>query len=156
MAIDYSWLEDNVLKRQLAAGEKDKLDGLLAQKDFAKNDNILTQGQPGGVLYILRSGRANISVDSNGQNMHVASAKEGALFGEITFLTGEPATANVIAAGDCAVYKINRADFSELMQTAPELVYVFMASMLVNASKVIRSMDADRASMMQYMGSSHK
>ncbi len=156
MAIDYSWLEENVVKRQLAEGEKEKLGGLLLEKSVAKNDHILTQGQAGGVLYILRSGRANINVDANGQNMHIAAANEGALFGEITFLTGDAATANVIAAEDCTVYKLTREDCSELMQTAPELVYVFMAAMLVNAAKVIRSRDADHASMLQYMGTSHK
>jgi len=156
MAIDYSWLEENVVKRQLTEMEKEKLGGLLLEKNVAKNDHILTQGQTGGVLYILRSGRANINVDANGQHMHIAAAKEGALFGEITFLTGDAATANVIASEDCTVYKLAREDCSELMQAAPELVYVFMAAMLVNAAKVIRSKDADHASMLQYMGTSHK
>jgi len=156
MAIDYSWLEDKVLRRKLNGDERSKLDRLLVEKNFAKNDNILTQGQPGGVLYILRSGLAEISAECNGQEMHIATSKEGALFGEITFLTGDTATATVTAVEDCVVYKLNRADCSELMQTEAELVYAFMAYMLIHAGKVIRSKDADHANMLQYMSSSHK
>jgi len=156
MAIDYSWLEENVLKRKLGGGERDKLGRLLVEKNIAKKDNILTQGQAGGVLYILRSGLAEISADCNGQHMHLAVAREGALFGEITFLTGDAATATVVAEDDCIVYKLNRADCSELMQTEPELVFAFMAYMLVHASKIIRSRDADHANMLQYMTASHK
>jgi CRP-like cAMP-binding protein len=156
MAIDYSWLEEKVLGRKLGQVEREKLDQLLVEKHFAKSDKIVTQGQTGGILYILRSGLVEISTDNNGQQMHLGTAREGALFGEITFLTGDPTTANVVAAEDCTVYKLKRDDCSELMQSEPELVYAFMAYMLVHAAKVIRSRDADHATMMQYMSSSHK
>lgn len=156
MAIDYSWLEDKVLVRKLNGEERGKLDRLLVEKNFAKNERILTQGQAGGVLYILRSGLAEISAECNGQVMKLATSREGALFGEITFLTDDSATATVTAVEDCVVYKLKRDDCSELMQSDPELVYAFMAYMLVHAGKVIRSRNEDHANMMQYMSSSHK
>jgi len=156
MAIDYAWLEDKVVKRKLGEGECAALERVLIEKNFTKKDNILTQGQVGGVLYILRSGLAEISAESNGQHVHLGSAKEGALFGELTFLTGDAATATVVAEDDCVVYKLKRADCSELMKIEPELVYAFMAYMLAHASKIIRSKDADHVNMMQFIGSSHK
>ncbi len=156
MAIDYAWLEEKVLNRKLAGGERDQLKALLAEKNFSKNDKILAQGQAGGVLYVLRSGLADINADVNGQQMHLATAREGALFGELTFLTSDAATANVVAEKDCAVYTLTRAGCSRLMQSEPELVYALMAYMLVNAARIIRSKDADHVSMMQYIGSSHK
>jgi len=156
MTIDYAWLEEKVVKRTLGDSERGALGRLLVEQNFTKQDKILTQSQPGGVLYILRSGLAEISADSNGQHVHLATAKEGALFGELTFLTGEAATASVVAAEDCSVYKLNREDCAELMQNEPELVYALMAYMLLHAAKIIRSRDADHVSMMQYMSSSHK
>jgi len=156
MAIDYAWLEEKVVRRKLAERECAALERLLIEKDFAKRDNILTQGQVGGVLYILRSGLAEISAESNGQQVHLGGAREGDLFGELTFLTGDVATATVVAEDDCVVYKLKRDDCSELMQTEPELVYALMAYMLAHASKIIRSKDADHVNMMQFIGSSHK
>jgi len=156
MAIDYAWLETNVLRRTLGEDERSKLDRLLVEKDIAKGEHILTQGQAGGALYILRSGLAEISAERNGQQMQIAAAKEGALFGEITFLTDDVATATVAAVEDCTVYKLKRGDCSELMQTEPELVYAFMAYMLLHAGKVIRTRDEDHANMLQYISSSHK
>ena len=156
MGIDYSWLEEEVVKRPLGESERAKLDRALVETNFSKQDKILTQGQAGGVLYILRTGRASISSNINGQEVHLATAGDGALFGEITFLTGDAATATVTADADCLVYKLERSDCAELMQSEPELVYAFMAYMLINAAKVIRSRDADHATMLQYMSSSHK
>jgi len=156
MAIDYTWLETNVLMRTLGKEERSKLDHLLVEKHFAKTEKILTQGQVGGALYILRSGMAEITAECNAQQMQIATAKEGELFGEITFLTGDAATATVIAVEDCTVYQLKRADCSELMQSEPELVYAFMAYMLLHAGNIIRSRNADHANMLQYMSSSHK
>ncbi len=156
MAIDYAWLENTVVKRKLGEGECTALERVLTEKNFAKNENILTQGQAGGVLYFLRSGIAEVNAESNGQQMRLASAREGALFGELTFLTGDAVTASVIADKDCTVYKLTRDDCSQLMQSEPELVYALMAYMLINAAKIVRSRNADHANMMQYIGSSHK
>ncbi|MDQ6996572.1 MAG: cyclic nucleotide-binding domain-containing protein [Mariprofundus sp.] len=156
MAIDYAWLESTVLKRKLKEGERSELGRLLIEKSVAKKTNILTQGQVGGVLYILRSGMAEITADSNGQQVHLGGAREGDLFGELTFLTGDVATATVVAENDCIVYKLKRDDCSKLMQSEPDLVYAFVAYMLANATKIIRSKDADHVNMMQFIGSSHK
>jgi len=156
MAIDYAWFEDTVVKRELGEAERIALKRLLIEKSFTKQDHILTQGQIGGVLYILRSGMAEISAENNGQYVHLATAREGALFGELTFLTGDAATASVVAEEDCSVYKLTRDACSQLMQSEPELVYALMAYMLVNAARIIRSRDADHANMLQYISTSHK
>ncbi len=156
MAIDYAWLEANILKRKLGETERSELERLLVERSFTKNEHILTQGQAGGSLYILRSGLAEISAECNAQQVQIATAKDGALFGEITFLTGDAATATVIAVEDCTVYQLKRSDCSELMQSEPELVYALMAYMLFHAGNVIRSRNEDHATMLQYMSSSHK
>lgn len=156
MAIDYSWLEEMVLLRKLDAKEREKIGRVLQEKHYEKGQEILTQGQPGGVLYILRSGSAEISAESNGQRMHISTGKEGALFGEMTFLTGESASATVVANEPCVVYKLSRDDVSELMLSDSEIVYAFLAYMLVYAGKVIRTMNEEHATILQYMTSSHK
>ncbi|HXH71551.1 MAG TPA: cyclic nucleotide-binding domain-containing protein [Mariprofundaceae bacterium] len=156
MAIDYTWLEEKILLRKLDADERNKLGNLLVEKQCAKGEKILTQGQQGGVLYLLRSGSAEIRAESGGQEIRISTAREGALFGEMTFLTGESASATVVALEDCVVYKLRRADTSELMQSEPEIVYAFLAYMLVYAGKVIRTMNEEHAMILQYMTSSHK
>jgi len=156
VAVDFTWLEEKILLRKLSADERDKVGRVLEEKHYDKGQQVLTQGQPGGVLYILRSGSAEINAESNGQMMRITTAREGALFGEMTFLTGEPASATVVANEPCVVYKLNRSDVSELMASESEIVYAFLAYMLVYSGKVIRSMNEEHASILQYMTSSHK
>ena len=156
MAIDYTWLEDKILLRKLSEGEREKVGRVLQEKHYDKGQQILAQGQAGGVLYILRSGSAEISAESNGQQMRISTTKEGALFGEMTFLTGEQASATVTANEPCVVYKLNRDDVSDLMLSDSEIVYAFLAYMLVYAGRVIRTMNEEHATILQYMTSSHK
>ena len=156
MAIDYTWLEEKILMRPLDSDERAKLGEVLHEHHCPEGERILIQGEPAGALNILRSGSAHISSECNGQNMQIATATAGELFGEITFLTGQPASATVVAAEDCVVYQLKRADCSELMGTKPELVYAFMAYMVVHAGRIIRAKNEQHAHMLQYIASSHK
>ncbi len=154
--IDVAWLEDNILKCKLGDAEKEQLTGVVERVEFSKGDTIVSEGDKGGVLYLLRMGSADVLKESGGTQQRITTAKDGALFGEITFLTGEPASASVIANGDCIVYKMTRSGYTKLMQTSQELVYALFTYMLVYSSRIVRKMNEEHAGMMDFMTGSHK
>jgi len=151
MSIDFDWLGKEILVRDLGEDERSALDAIMTTRDFAKGEKIVAQGQPGGTLYILRSGMADVETDVNDKRLHIAGVGGGALFGEMTFLTKETASANVTAKQDCVVYKITRDSLSQLMTDHQELVYALLAYMLFYSSKVIRSMNEKHISMLHYI-----
>ncbi len=151
MSIDFDWLGKEILDRDLGEDDRSALDAVMTTRDFAKGETIVSQGQPGGILYILRSGMADVETDVNGERLHIAGANEGALFGEMTFLTKEAASAHVTAKQDCVVYKVTRDGLSQLMADHQELVYALVAYMLFYSSKVIRDMNKKHISMLHYI-----
>ncbi len=154
--IDVAWLEENVLKCKLTDEEKQKLAGVVERVVFSKGETIVSEGDQGGVLYLLRKGSADILKDTGNGQQRLTTVRDGALFGEITFLTGEPASASVVANDECIVYRMTRDGYTKLMQTSQELVYALFTYMLVYQAKIVRKMNEEHAGMMEYMTGSHK
>jgi CRP-like cAMP-binding protein len=149
--IDFQWLEDVVLLRKLGNEEREILTHVIQPQAYQAGEVMLKQGQPGGVLYLLRSGSAVIDREDGGQTTRVATIREGAMFGEMTFLTGEEASATVTAKNTCTVYKLTRASYSELMQRQQDLVYSLFAYILIHAARVIRTMNEEHVNLLQYI-----
>jgi len=150
MDIDTTWLEEVVFARKLAESDISALKSTLDVERAADGEKIVTQGEPGGVLYILRSGSA--VVQREGANpIDVATLGEGAVVGEMSFLTDASASANVVATSDCVVYRINRSGFSELMSENEELAFGLFVHILRHTATVIRHMNEEHISMFQYI-----
>jgi CRP/FNR family cyclic AMP-dependent transcriptional regulator len=156
VSIDVTWLEENVLHRKLTDSEMGQLDGVIERMEFSSGDTIMTEGESGGALYLLRSGSVEILRDSKGQQQLLRTVYEGALLGELTFLTAEPATATAVASNNSVVYKMNRSGYSRLMQTNQELVYAMFTYILAYTSSMIRQMNEDHAEILDYMTGVHK
>jgi CRP/FNR family cyclic AMP-dependent transcriptional regulator len=150
MKIDTTWLEETVFGRSLSGEELEALGSIMQADSTAKGEKIVTQGQPGGVLYILRSGNALVQRDAVNP-IDVATVEEGAVVGEMSFLTDDAASAHVVAKSDCIVYSITRSGFSELMNRHEELAFALFVYILRHTATVIRHMNEEHVSMMEYI-----
>jgi len=151
MTLDINWLEEKVLLRKLDAEEIALLENLVQITKYAAGEKIMEQGQSGGVLYMLRSGVADITCSANGADMRVATAREASLFGEMSFLTGDKTSAAVTAHKECVIYSLTRAAYSELMQKNQDLVFALFTHLLVHAAGVIRHMNEEHLALQQYI-----
>ncbi|MDX8402815.1 MAG: cyclic nucleotide-binding domain-containing protein [Mariprofundaceae bacterium] len=141
MSIDFDWLEKNVLKRTLTPEERNALKCMKAQT-YNAWEKIIEQNQPGGTLYIFRSGVADVE-DNNGQDrVSIANIKEGSMFGGMSFMSDEKTTAEVITKEPSEVYQISRDDFSNLMRNHQDLAYSILCRLLNNQATVIREMNS--------------
>lgn len=156
MSIDVTWLEDKVLRRKLSDSEKGQLDGVIEHMEFAEGDKIMVEGESGGALYLIRSGSVAILRELKGQSQRLKTVHEGALLGELTFLTGDPVTATTVASENTIVYKMSRSGYSQLMQNNQELVYALFTYILAHTSSMIRQMNEDHAEVLDYMTGIHK
>ncbi len=83
---------------------------------------IFNQGDPGDALYFIDEGNVDISLtDSRGTTKELAVLGNGASFGEMALLTGEPRTATVVAATDVSLLKIDKEHFDELIDKSPSI-----------------------------------
>jgi CRP-like cAMP-binding protein len=82
---------------------------------------IFHQGDPGGSLHIINSGRVKIVILSEeGQELLVAILGEGDLLGELALLDGHPRTATAVAVGDTSTYTLDQRGFTDFLAGHPQ------------------------------------
>ncbi len=88
---------------------------------------ILTEGQPGGHLHLIREGRVRISKVVPGVGEEALTILEpGDFFGEIEFFDGAPASAHAVAHEECELLSVPHADLRQLAQSHPRAANGFL------------------------------
>lgn len=103
----------------------DQLDALLPRgqiTNFGRGERLIEQGANGDSMFILVKGEANVVVNRNGLDTHVAALHAGDCFGEMSLLTGEKRSASVIANMDCEVVEIGKPILANSLKENPELL----------------------------------
>ncbi len=99
-------------RRELTAG--------ALWREYGSGEAIVRQGAAGNSLFVVCAGEAVVLLED--PKREVARLKAGQFFGEMSLLTGEPRTATVMAATDCAVLEITVDDFRRLVLADPAVV----------------------------------
>lgn len=94
-------------------GEKNMIVDTRSRFVAAEEDeHIIRQGDKDRAFYILLHGTASVYLSENGKKL--ALLKPGDFFGEVTFLTGEPRTSNVVAEEMCILFRFDKAVMTKL------------------------------------------
>ncbi len=93
-----------------------------AGRVFAPGETIIRAGDPGSSMFIIHRGSVDVRVDNNGQRTTIKTLCEGDFFGEMALFTGEPRTANIVAAEETEVLEIGHDAMKTLFDTNPDLV----------------------------------
>ncbi len=125
---------------------------LLEQRRYNAGQLIYSENEKGGSLFIIKSGR--VRVYRTGKDMkavELAELKEGDVFGEMTFLDESPHTANISAVDDTELLVLHKAKFEELAESNPKHAYIITKNLLLVIESIIRKMNAEYVSLMEYM-----
>jgi CRP/FNR family cyclic AMP-dependent transcriptional regulator len=85
---------------------------------FAAGERVLRRGLSGGNFYVILEGEATVEID-NEERHRLA---RGDFFGEISALTGEPPTADVVAATMLRCLVIPAAQLERLLLDRPQFM----------------------------------
>jgi CRP-like cAMP-binding protein len=102
-----------------------QLDGIAHSNDeavFGAGERVLRRGLSGGNFYVILEGEAGIEIDGEERRR----LGRGEFFGEISALTGEPPTADVVATSVLRCLVIPAAQLERLLLERPQ----FMLRML--------------------------
>lgn len=84
----------------------------LEYMNVRKNSYILRENSNDSNLYFILSGSVKIFRSNKlGKELVLAEFLEGSYFGEISLLTGNTRTANVLAISKCELAKLSKSDF---------------------------------------------
>lgn len=138
------------LFQTLSAPELDRLVQGAALKIYAAGERLFSQGDSGDSFYIIRDGRVSVSMaGQDGRSDVVAHLGEGAFFGEMSLLTGEPRSGTITAESDVEVVCVSKQDFAGLMLAdaglAGKLASVLEARLAASRERVSVAENAARS-----------
>src|SRR4051812_6814111 len=93
------------------------LSGELDQKQVYAGQVIFNQGDEGGTMYIVQSGKVEIFLnDNNKERVILSTVEAGGIFGELSLLDNQSRSAGAKALEDCVLFVIDRHDLEMLFK----------------------------------------
>ena len=89
--------------------------------DVAAGVHVIEEGATGRGLFMLLSGEVDVSKRDQGSKVLLASLGPGDVFGEISLVHDEPASATVTAAKQSTVLFLAKEIFHRLEEAVPEI-----------------------------------
>lgn len=115
-----------------------QLKKISTPKQFAKDDYICYEGQPGNEMYIILKGSVGVFVTSPiGTLSRVATIDAGDFFGEMAIFDNLPRSASCIALEDTITVAVTKANLQVFLENCPEIA----GQMLEKMSGRIRKLD---------------
>jgi extracellular factor (EF) 3-hydroxypalmitic acid methyl ester biosynthesis protein len=120
----------------LSMAERDRLLAHGHHQRFAAGEEILRERHQSRAVYVLLNGRVAVEKDHLGVGVVVDELRPGAVFGEISFLDGSPASASIVAREDVDVFVLDELD--DLLTSEPALACGFYRSLATLLARRLR------------------
>lgn len=116
------------------------------ERSFDDGDLIFDEGDEGTALFVIRSGRVEISRTAQGEWRVVASLGPGEFFGEMSVVLGEARTARAVAVGATELVQIDGETLEIMCVERPEIAIRMiqrLATRLVSAERRLAALGLD-------------
>lgn len=100
---------------------------------YSPGDVIMKQGEDGTDICVILSGKADITVDKDGNSQFIASIGKGDIFGEMVLINETKRTANITCTENCAVLVMSFDNFYKFFSKNPSV----FALMVLNVTRLI-------------------
>jgi len=131
-------LSSVTLFKGLTDGERDSLKAAATLRHGKAGERIIEQGKHMSRMFILLEGRAEVRIDGE----PIVTLSGQTLVGEIEFLDGFPASADVHLLEETDLIELNNEALTSLMERQPRLGYVIMHELAVIEARRLRNMNA--------------
>jgi CRP-like cAMP-binding protein len=111
-------LAESPLFEFMGPGERQRIASKFELMKVPDGIQLVAQGSDDGALFLVKQGTLEIRLPS-GEAVGTMGPNE--FFGEVSFLTGVPRTANIFATTDSELLRIDREELSELVAEYPKL-----------------------------------
>jgi CRP-like cAMP-binding protein len=101
---------------------------------FKKNETLVRQGNQSKIVYVIATGKVNITVSG----ARLAQLGPGQVCGDMAFLENTLASATALAEEEVEAYALPWQDLMDLFELFPHLASRFYRSLAVNLSRRLR------------------
>lgn len=106
---------------------------------------LMRQGDPSDSIYLVLSGRLRASfADADGQVLVLGEIGRGEPIGEMGVISQEPRGATITALRDCVLLRLGAQDFTDLLQTWPNVALPLARKLIERLSRSNRNRSAQR------------
>ena len=116
---------------------------LLAEKakrvSYAPGEVVLNEGREAKGIFVLRSGRVKIEKRFSKPPHTITTLGPGEVFGEVSFIDSQSASASVVAIEASEADILERADVFSLLASVPGLSSRFYQSVALKLSERLRA-----------------
>jgi len=129
---------------------RDELKGIardIKRTHFTHGETLMHQNDTGESFYVLVEGQVHGSISNSETNKPIEfDLPAGAVFGEMSLLTGLPRSATMTATTDCELLEFDRRAFSHLLSLREEIPHVLSDLAAARAAENAESLEKLRAS----------
>ncbi len=114
-------LRDVPMFSKLAPEDLEKIAEIAQEQFFASRSLLFREGDPGKTLFIIVSGRVDVSVSAGRTESVIASRGPGEFVGEMAILESAPRSATLRASDDVRALVIDGDSFNSILIDRPEV-----------------------------------
>jgi predicted metalloprotease with PDZ domain/uncharacterized membrane protein len=139
MAANATFLKDIPLFQTMDDTERAAVAALMDEAQFRAGQQLFHERDQGGICYVIRSGRVELSVEDEGRRKTVVDILDpGELCGELSLLDGGTRSNTAVALTDVEVLALERSDLVAFLRRQPDASLDVLAALV----KRIRRADA--------------
>lgn len=140
--IPHASLEKIPAFRKFNESECRQLIEIAKERSFAPGELVIEQGKTSQYLWILLEGRCDVIKDSLRDGaVPLAELEPYSLFGEMSFFSPAPHSANVVAKTQVKLLSIARAEYDDLIREGVSAAYKLAYNIVESVAMRLRRMD---------------
>ncbi len=142
MPANAAFLKEIPLFAPMDDQERDGLAAIMDEVRFTAGQQLFHERDQGGICYVIRSGRVELSViDENGEKLVVDVLEPGELCGELSLLDGGTRSTTAAALTDVEALVLERPEFVDFLRKQPDAsldVLAALAKRIRRADKLLK------------------
>ena len=139
MPANAAFLKEISLFQSMDDAEREAIAALMDEANFEAGRQLFHERDQGGICYVLRSGRIELSVtDENDEKLVVDVLEPGELCGELSLLDGGTRSTTAVALTRVEVLVLERAELIDFLRKQPDAAIDVLAAL----TKRIRRADS--------------
>ena len=116
--------------------------GYFSITDIEKGEAVFAEGDAGTFMCIIQQGTVSVQkLNSEGQQVEIATLRRGRAFGEMAVLDGERRSASCIAATSCQLLNLGRDSLDKMLDEAPKIAAKIIRALAISLSRRLRMVD---------------
>ena len=141
--VDKVALKKQILLSELTGEELEEISKKIKAESFAKGKPIFQEGESTKCMYLIKSGKVEISkTTADGWKQTLAVLPEHHFFGELSLIEDKKTHgANAAAIDDTEIFCINMTDFKAFEQSNPSIMYKIVKAIARVASRNVHAMN---------------